>query len=74
MPMEEAEEKLLTILKQVMEEKLTCTNVEVCGLACTFVRAALIHYKWFQVRTGEYMYMHATVGFDLAHISTHVNY
>ena len=29
----EAEEKLLTILKQVMEEKLTSTNVEVCGNA-----------------------------------------
>jgi len=27
--LEEAEEKLLTILKQVMEEKLTSTNVEV---------------------------------------------
>lgn len=26
---EEAEEKLLTILKQVMEEKLTATNIEV---------------------------------------------
>ena len=26
---EEAEEKLLTILKQVMEEKLTSTNIEV---------------------------------------------
>ena len=29
MTLEEAEEKLLTILKQVMEEKLTSTNVEV---------------------------------------------
>lgn len=37
MPIEEAEEKLLTILKQVMEEKLTCSNVEVC-------RVAVCHY------------------------------
>ena len=29
MTIEEAEEKLLTILKQVMEEKLTSSNVEV---------------------------------------------
>ena len=29
MTLEEAEEKLLQILKQVMEEKLTSTNVEV---------------------------------------------
>ena len=29
----EAEEKLLTILKQVMEEKLTSANVEVIGIA-----------------------------------------
>ena len=29
MPTVEAEEKLLTILKQVMEEKLTATNIEV---------------------------------------------
>ncbi len=30
MTLDEAEEKLLQILKQVMEEKLTSTNVEVC--------------------------------------------
>ena len=29
MTIEEAEERMLTILKQVMEEKLTSTNVEV---------------------------------------------
>lgn len=33
-PMEEAEEKLLTILKQVMEEKLTSTNID---MACVKV-------------------------------------
>ena len=32
MTMAEAEEKLLIILKQVMEEKLNSTNVEVCHL------------------------------------------
>ena len=32
MKMSEAEEKLLIILKQVMEEKLNSTNVEVCVL------------------------------------------
>ncbi len=31
--MNEAEEKLLIILKQVMEEKLTSVNVEVCLIA-----------------------------------------
>ena len=30
MTLAEAEEKALKILKQVMEEKLTSTNVEVC--------------------------------------------
>lgn len=33
---EEAEEKLLTILKQVMEEKLTATNIEVYMKWLTF--------------------------------------
>lgn len=32
MTMVEAEEKLLIILKQVMEEKLNSTNVEVCSI------------------------------------------
>ena len=33
MTLTEAEEKLLTILKQVMEEKLTSTNIEMASIA-----------------------------------------
>ena len=36
MTLDEAEEKLLQILKQVMEEKLTSTNVEVC-YSCVYI-------------------------------------
>ena len=39
----EAEEKLLTILKQVMEEKLTSTNVEV--RTCTWQCSAASHER-----------------------------
>ena len=38
MTVNEAEEKLLIVLKQVMEEKLTSINVEVCSVcACSYV-------------------------------------